>query len=66
MALAPVHEPEAVHAVAFVLLHVMVELAPLAMEAGLAPIVMVGAGGFTVTVADWGVLVPPAPVQARV
>ena len=52
VALAPVQPPEAVQLVALVELQVSVEDAPLAIEAGAAEIVTVGAGGFTVTVAD--------------
>ena len=51
--------------VAFVDDHESVELAPLAMVLGFALKLTVGAGEFTVTVADWAAL-PPAPVQVRV
>jgi hypothetical protein len=44
MAWLPDHAPDAVHEVAFVELHVSVELAPLATELGLAVRVTVGAG----------------------
>ena len=62
--LLPLHPPLAVHAVALVLDQVSVEDPPLATLVGLAAIVTVGAGS-TVTVVDW-LVVPPAPVQARV
>jgi hypothetical protein len=60
---APNHAPEAVQPVALVDDQVRVEAAPFATTCGFAPIVTVGGGGATVTVADWSVL-PPAPVQA--
>jgi hypothetical protein len=62
VALAPLHPPEAVHEVAFVELHVNVELPPFAIDAGFAVSVAVGLPG-TVTVALTTLLVPPAPVQ---
>jgi hypothetical protein len=64
-ALVPDQPPDAVHEVAFVELHVSVELAPVAMELGLAVTVTVGAGGATDTVADCAAL-PPGPVQLSV
>ena len=51
--------------VALVELQVSVEEAPLAIEAGVAAIVTVGAGVATVTVADWLPL-PPRPVHVSV
>jgi hypothetical protein len=65
VALAPDHAPEAVQLVASVDDQLSVELAPLAMVCGVAEIVTVGAGAFTVTVADCEAL-PPVPVQLRV
>ena len=63
--LLPVHAPEAVQEVAFVELHVSVELPPLLTVMGLAVRLTVGAGGLiaTVTACD---AVPPEPVQASV
>lgn len=61
----PLQPPDAEHDVAFVEDQVRVEAAPLATVAGLADRVTVGAGVFTVTVADW-VALPPLPVQVRV
>ena len=52
------------HDVAFVDVHVKTDVAPLAIEAGLALIVTVGSGGATLIIADC-VVVPPAPVQAN-
>jgi len=65
VALAPDHAPEAVQPVASVDDQVSVEPAPLAMVCGLAEIVTVGAGAFTVTVEDC-VALPPLPVQLKV
>jgi hypothetical protein len=64
MALEPVQAPEAVHAVAFVVDQLRVELPPLAMELGLAPRLTVGAEAaeVTETVATW-IALPPLPVQ---
>ena len=62
---APDQAPDAAQAVALVAVHVRVELAPLAMLPGVALKVMVGAGAFTVTVADWDAL-PPGPLQVNV
>ena len=62
VAFAPLQLPEAVHAVAFVELHVSVEVPPLAIKVGFAVNVTVGAGT-TVTVAVANLLVPPVPVQ---
>jgi hypothetical protein len=64
IALVPDQAPEPVQDVAFVAVHVKVELRPLAIELGLAEIEMVGAGELTDTVADC-VAVPPVPVQLR-
>ena len=63
--LLPDQAPEAMQEVAFVADHVNVELLPLTMELGLAARLTVGAGAFTVTVADCAAL-PPAPVQVNV
>jgi hypothetical protein len=65
VALAPVHAPEAVQAVALVLDHVRVEAAPLATVPGLAVSLTTGAGLETDTVADCEAL-PPLPVHVRV
>jgi len=54
VASAPVQPPEAVHAVAFVLDQVRVELPPAAIDAGLAPSVTVGAPVDAVTVNESG------------
>jgi hypothetical protein len=62
--LVPVQPPEAVQDVAFVELHVSVELAPLAIAVGLAVSVVVGTGAI-VTVAVAAELVPPAPVHVN-
>ena len=48
----PLNAPEAVHEVAFVEDQLRVDAAPLATVAGLADSETVGAGEFTVTVAD--------------
>ena len=61
----PLHPPEAVQEVAFVVDHDRVELLPLATVPGLALKLTVGAGEVTVTVADCAAL-PPAPVQLSV
>ena len=47
-------------------LQLRVEEPPEATLVGLAVSVTVGAGAVTVTVVDWGALVPPEPVQASV
>jgi hypothetical protein len=60
--LVPDQAPEAVQEVAFVAVHVNVELLPLATVLGLAAKIMAGAGEVTETVADWLAL-PPLPVQ---
>ena len=65
VALTPLQPPDAVHAVAFVVLQVSVDEAPLATLAGLMPRLTVGAGGVTVTVTVW-FAEPPGPVQVRV
>ena len=61
----PLQPPDAEHELALVEDQVRVEAAPLAIVVGLADRVTVGAGVFTVTVADWAA-VPPVPVQLRV
>lgn len=62
----PLQAPLPVQPVALVLDQVSVELAPVAIEVGLAAIVTVGFGAAaTVTVADAFAL-PPVPVQVRV
>ena len=50
------------------MLHVSVELPPLAIDAGFAVSVTVGAGGVAVmvTMAEVAGVVPPAPVQVSV
>lgn len=58
----PLQPPLAAQDVALVDDHVSVDAAPFATVVGLADNVTVGAGAFTVTVADWDAL-PPAPVQ---
>ncbi len=65
VACVPDHEPEAAQLVAFVLVHVSVELPPLLTVVGLAVRVTVGAGAVTVTVAD-AEPVPPVPVHVNV
>jgi hypothetical protein len=60
----PLQPPEAVHEVALVELHVNVEAAPLATEAGFAASVTIGVPG-TVTVAVATLLVPPRPAQVN-
>ena len=62
VAFVPLQLPEAVHAVAFVELHVNVEAAPLATDVGFALKVAVALGD-TVTVAVAMLLGPPVPVQ---
>jgi len=64
----PDHAPDAAQLVALVLLHVSVELPPLAIDAGFAVSVTVGAGGVAVmvTMAEVAGVVPPAPVQVSV
>jgi hypothetical protein len=64
VAFVPLQPPEAVHDVAFVELHVSVELPPFAIDAGFAVSVAV-ATGTTVTTAAPVVLAPPAPVQVN-
>jgi hypothetical protein len=61
VALLPDHEPDAVQAVAFVLLHVNVDAAPDATLVGDAPSVTVGAGNIDTDVLR--VTDPPAPVH---
>jgi hypothetical protein len=64
VALLPVQPPEAVQEVAFVELHVSVEVPPLAIKVGFAVNVTVGAGT-TMTVAVATLLVPPTPLQLK-
>lgn len=59
---APIQPPEAVQDVALVELHVSIEAPPLAIEAGCAVSVAVGAGT-TATAAVATLLDPPVPVQ---
>jgi hypothetical protein len=62
----PVQPPEAVHDVAWVELHVNVELPPGAITEGRTESVAVGAGfGVTATAAVATGLVPPGPEQVR-
>jgi len=61
---APLHPPEAVHVVALVEVHVKVELAPEATAVGVAASETDG-GGYTVTAAMTGAVVPPGPVQVK-
>ena len=63
-ALEPVHEPDAVHAVAFVAVHVSVDVEPEATLVGEAVNVSVGAGN-SETVTDC-VAEPPEPVHVSV
>ena len=66
VAFEPVHEPEAVHAVALVAVHVSVDAEPDATLVGDAVNVSVGALGAAIdTEADF-VTVPPAPEHASV
>ena len=67
VASVPVQPPDAIQDVAFVDDHVNTDVAPLAIEDGLALKVRVGDGGgvVTLTIADF-VVVPPAPVQVKV
>jgi hypothetical protein len=66
MAGVPLQAPLAVHAVAFVLVHARVTLAPALVNVGVAERVTVGNGGaLTVTVAD-PAAVPSFPVQVSV
>ncbi len=65
VACVPDHAPEATQLVAFVLLHVRVEMPPLVTEVGLAVRVTVGGVPFTATVADAEPL-PPVPVHVSV
>ena len=65
-AFVPVQPPDAIQDVAFVDDQVNTDVPPLAIEDGLALKVRVGNGGVvTLTIADF-VVVPPAPVQAKV
>ena len=65
VALVPDQEPDAVHEVASVEDQLSVELAPLAMVAGFALRLTVGAGGVTDTVTDCFAL-PPVPLHSNV
>jgi hypothetical protein len=65
VAFDPLQPPDAEQEVALAEDQVRVEAAPLATVVGLADRLTVGAGVFTVTVADWAAL-PPLPVQVRV
>jgi hypothetical protein len=65
MASPPLQSPLAAHAVESVEVHVKVEGAPGATEAGVAVICTVGSG-LTVTVTVAGELVPPEPLQMTV
>lgn len=67
VAFVPVHAPDAVQAVALVVVHVSLEVPPDVTDVGDADSVNVGAGvppplALTVTVVD-AVFVPPLPVQ---
>jgi hypothetical protein len=64
VAFEPLHEPDAVHAVAFVAVHVNVDDAPDWTLVGDAENVNVGAGN-NATETDW-LTEPPAPVQFSV
>ena len=66
VASVPVQPPEAVQEVALVLDHVRVDLPPEAIVVGFAVKVTVGADELTVTVAEAGADVPPAPVHESV
>ncbi len=66
VAWVPDQPPEAVQEVALVELQVSVEVPPEATLVGLAVSETAGDGAVTVTVADCGALVPPAPVQVSV
>jgi hypothetical protein len=61
----PDQAPEAVQAVAFVVVQFNVALLPLVMALGPTLKLTVGAGDLIETVADW-VAVPPFPVQISV
>jgi hypothetical protein len=61
----PVHEPDAVHELAFVQAYVSVLDCPSVMVVGFAETVAVGAA-VTVTVAGADLVVPPAPVHEAV
>jgi hypothetical protein len=65
VASVPDQPPEAVQEVAFVEVHVSVELFPDTTLVGLAVSVTVGAGVVTATLADAEPL-PPVPVQVKV
>jgi hypothetical protein len=64
VALVPLQPPEAAQEVAFVELHVSVDMPPLATEVGFAANVTVGAGA-TLTVAVAVLLEPPGPLQVN-
>jgi hypothetical protein len=65
VATAPLHPPEAEHAVAFSEFQLKVDVPPLAMVVGDADSVTVGEGELTTTSADCEAD-PPGPVQVRV
>ena len=60
--MAPDQPPAALHELAFVADQVSIALLPFDTLLGVAPMVTVGAAGFTEMIADW-VAVPPSPVQ---
>ena len=60
----PLHPPEAVHAVALLVVQLNVELVPVTMTAGLTVRFTVGAGVVTVTV-TFALAEEPGPVQSR-
>jgi hypothetical protein len=61
----PFHAPDAMQEVAFADDQLNIESLPFCTVLGLAPKLTVGAGGVTVTDADWEAL-PPAPVHVSV
>jgi hypothetical protein len=63
--LAPVHAPDAAHAVAFEETQVSVALEPLAIALGPTLSCTVGVGDLTDTVVAW-VAEPPGPVHVKV
>jgi len=62
-ALLPVHEPLAVHAVAFVEDHVRLAVLPSTIEVGATAIATVGAGTAVTMSAAVAWALPPAPLQ---
>jgi hypothetical protein len=66
VALVPLQLPDAVQVVAFVVLQVSVEAAPLATVEGLAEKLSVGAGAAVAVTLALLEIVPPAPLQASV